>query len=469
MATSALWNTFSNPASGPSLFQRIGAAGYGTASGGGSSESASSPANMGRLDGAIDASRSQAASAVSTARQYGQQAIGAGQSGVDAIQAGRPYVDQAYADMRGAADAAGIGYDAAYEAARGMDPYIRGLADEAGNVRGVADRLSPLADTLGGYGNSMWESGTKVTEQALATLGTGLGFINLDAGASPLVAEAIRIYGEIDQDRYVAAAAQDMQTQGENVRAQNERNLARRGVSPTSGAAQALSQQYDRALAVARAAAMTRARERGLNDKAAALQSLIANNANTFLQTGGQLASIGASAQGQAVGAQKGAADVLGTQGGLYGKAGDILGNAGQLQGSQGSLLASIAGGRGNLAGIYGNAANLVTGYDKDLHGAYSALAGITNDVGRNVTGAQNSLASAFNALGSTTLNAGNSITGAQERQAANTLSGEQLRVSAVNGDRGRRVNSGVNVIDNTNNAIAARIAAGAKDPIARF
>lgn len=231
-----------------------------------------------RLEGGIDASRSEASSAVGSAR-----------SGVQAILAGKPDIDRAVGDMRNAANA-----------------------------------MLPIADTMRGEGDAMFDSGTKVTEQALETLGTGLGFIRMDSSASPLVAEALRLYGEFDPDKYVAAAAQDVQAQGDNARAQGMRNLSRMGVSPTSGASQALNQLYDRSLAVARAAAMTRARERGLTDQATQFQNLVTNNANTFLKTGGELASIGTSARAQGVNAQQGAADVLGKAGGLFGNAGEL-------------------------------------------------------------------------------------------------------------------------------------------------
>ena len=142
------------------------------------------------LNQAIDASRSQAAAA-----------IGSSQSGVQAIL--------------------------------GQSGIVNGAI---GRMNDAADAMLPIAADLNGYGNSMWESGTKVTDQALETLGTGLGFIRMDESASPLVAEAIRLYGEFDPDRYVAGAAQDMQSQFDNSQKQSQRELSRMGVSPTSGA-----------------------------------------------------------------------------------------------------------------------------------------------------------------------------------------------------------------------------------------
>ena len=231
----------------------------------------------------------QLTDAISASRSRADAAVGSAQNGVQAILGGRPAVDRAVGDMRNAANA-----------------------------------MLPIADTMRGAGDALLDSGTKVTEQALATLGTGLGFINMDSSASPLVAEAMQRYREADPDNRVAFAAQDVQSQFDNASAQNERELARRGVSPTSGASLALNSLRDRALAVARASAMTRGREQGREEQRSVLQNLIANNANMFLQTGGQLASIGTSARAQGVGAQQGAAGVLGNAGNLFGNAGEL-------------------------------------------------------------------------------------------------------------------------------------------------
>jgi len=424
-----------------------------------------------------------AQSGVDAATSYGDNAISSGQSGVDAILSGRGVVDSAYNNMIAQAEAANRGYDDAEDAARGMDPYIRGVGD-------AATAMLPYADKLGGYGDQMWESGTKVTEQALATLGTGMGFINMDAGASPLVAEALSIYGQIDPNRYVASAAQDVQKAADNAQGQMNRNLARQGVNPSSGAAQAqLQKLFQNSLAVAKAAAMTRARERGINDKATALQNLIANNANTFLQTGGQLASIGASGQGAAVNAQNAAAGVLQNSG-------QLQGTAATLQGNKAGVLGNVAAGRNTVATTYGNASNLVTGYNKDLASAYnvlaglyntagsnvasaySTLAGVTNTAGSNIAGAQQSLAnttqnagnaitSAYNNLAGTTQSAGNAITSAQLQQANITNSTENTRVSAmtrggsaVSTNTGRHYGVGGELLETGNAAVDAQLQA---------
>ena len=237
-----------------------------------------------------------------------------------------------------AADAAVSSSQSAVDAILGR----QGDVDAAvASMRGAADNMLPIAGDLRNQGNAMFESGTKVTEQALETLGTGTGFLRMDSSASPLVAEALKLYGEFDPNRYVATAAQDVQSSFDNARGQQQRNLSRMGVSPGSGAALANERDLSRAQAMAAAAAMTRARERGKTDQAAQFQRLISNNANTFLQTGGQLASIGSSMRSAGAGA--------------LGNAANVLGNAGNL---------------------YGNAGSLSLNFGKDLAGAYNALAG---------------------------------------------------------------------------------------------
>lgn len=261
--------------------------------GGGTGGGLSSP--LAELNGAISSSRAKA-----------REAVGSAQSGVGAILGQKPLIDRTIGDMRGAADS-----------------------------------MLPIADDMLGKSDAMWESGTKVTQQALDTLATGMGFINMDETASPLVAETMRLYGQTDPNRLVGAAVQDVRSRFDAQRGQTERNLSRMGVNPTSGAFASTQSAYDRLKAIAEAAAMQRAMEQGRAEQRSAFQDLVTGNAQKFLQTGGQLASIGASGQQAAVGAQKGAADVL-----------------------------------GNAAGVYGGAANLGLSFGNSLRGAYDALAG---------------------------------------------------------------------------------------------
>lgn len=224
---------------------------------------------------------------------------------------------------------------------------VSAILGQSGNVnqsieamRDSAAEMRPIAGKLQGYGDELWAEGSRVMDDALSVLDTGMGFINMDADSSPLVAEALRLYGEFDPDKYVAGAAQDVQIQADNARGQSERQLARMGVNPTSGAYAALKSQLQRSLATAKAAAMTRARERGKTDAATMFQSLIADNANKFLSQGGSLASQGAAIKGQGANAQTGAASVL-----------------------------------ADIAGVEGNAATLGLNFSKALQDAYQALA----------------------------------------------------------------------------------------------
>jgi hypothetical protein len=224
---------------------------------------------------------------------------------------------------------------------------VSAILGQSGNVnqgiaamRDSAAKMRPIADKLQGYGDELWAEGSRVMDDALSVLDTGMGFINMDADSSPLVAEALRLYGEFDPDKYVAGAAQDIQSQADNARGQSERQLARMGVNPTSGAYAALKSQLQRSLATAKAAAMTRARERGKTDAATMFQSLIADNANKFLSQGSSLAGQGAAIKGQGASAQTGAASVL-----------------------------------ADIAGVEGNAATLGLNFSNALQDAYQALA----------------------------------------------------------------------------------------------
>lgn len=336
---------------------------------------------------------------VTEARRYGDTAIESGMSALEAILSGRGYVEDSTERMRELAETAGRTYDASEAEAYGMRPYIQGVMSDSERVRNMADALLPDAQTLREYGDSMWQSGTKVTEQALATLGTGMGFINLDSSASPLVKQALTLYGEFDPDAYAAKAEADTQAKFDNARGQMERDLARKGVQ--GGAAQAaLMNQFARSLATARASARTLARERGIADRASMFQSLITKNALDFLGRGGELASIGSTAQSNAVGARDKAAGVVNSAGDLYGKAGGLVKDAGTMQGSLSSMLATIAEGRGSLSSIYKDISNLFTGYNKDLAGAYDSLANIQNSAGDNVLRALGNLGAIQNAAG---------------------------------------------------------------------
>lgn len=271
------------------------------------------------LDASISESRAQAASAV-----------GSASSGVGAILAQSGSVN------------------------RGMEA-----------IRESADQMRPIADKLQGYGDTLWGEGTQIMDSALKTLGVGEGFMDMDASSSPLVAEALKLYGEFDPDKYVAAASQDVQSQFDNARGQSERNLARMGVNPSSGAYAALQSQLQRSLATARAAAMIRARSLGKTEQATAFQNLVMNPAKEFLAQGGSLASQGANIQGQGAAAQSSAAGVL-----------------------------------GDIANLEGSAAKLGLDYGNSLQSAYNALAGMQMSQADNTRNTEALRVSAINGGG---------------------------------------------------------------------
>lgn len=402
-----------------------------------------------QLDSAISEARGQGSAAIDTARNYGTQAIStsqqavdnardyanrsiaSGQSGVSAILSGRGAVDDARAALRKIGNAANAEYDDAAKTARGMESDILAIRRGAADVRGVAEALTPYADALRQYGAEMWNDAGTVMDDALSTLGVGMGFINMDASAAPLVAEALRLYGEFDPDKYVAEAAQDVQSAYANARGQQERALSRMGVNPSSGAYQnAMQKLYSQSLATALSAAMTKAKERGKTEQSSQFQKLIVDNALKFLQDGGSLANTASGMQSSAANVYGSGAGILEKQAGLYADAASVYKNSGALQGSLAELLSGIAGNRAStLAGLETTASNLATNYAKEVQSAYSTLANIQQNAGNSVTGALNSLASM-------TQGVGNSIASAQQKHADVLNSTEALRVHAVNGGR---------------------------------
>lgn len=209
--------------------------------------------------------------------------------------------------------------------------------DWAGKVGGVAESLTPYAQAMKDYGSAVYGQGQTLVDQGNALLGTWSNF-------APLVGKYTSALQSLDPNNQVSLAAHDVQSSYQNAQGQNQRAMARMGVDPSSGAYQAQKAQWDQALATALAGAKTRARNQGLNEQVTALAQGLGMGSN-LAQAGAQIGSQGTTAMTQAGGLLGQAADILNTQGGLYGTAGQLAGTAGSLMGSQ--------------AGIYGDAGQL--------------------------------------------------------------------------------------------------------------
>ena len=227
----------------------------------------------------------------------------------------------------------------------------------------------------------------------------------------------------------MSQAASDTQSSVQNALAQSERELARRGVSATSGAFGALQRTATQLLATSLAAAKTKARQMGFDQQAAQLDKMVSaagalyNMGNATEQNAIAAKNAGTGAvgkQGDLIAAQGAgyksvgdlhtasadifgasgklnalAADILGKQGDLEASAGGLIQNAGGLQASAGglfkdagSLMGQAAGVVGDAAGVMGNAASLNNQYLQLLSSAFGTLASAHNAAANTKLGA---------------------------------------------------------------------------------
>ena len=277
---------------------------------------------------------------------------------------------------------------AAAGAARGDAASMRNQAQlvntQAGAVNSTADalaglvpQLDPYRDTLTGYGDDLNALANSLTEQAKDVFGQGGALVNMDRSKGGLSAEYMSMYDLLSPDRYVSRAASDVQGSYANALGQQNRNLARQGVSAGSGAAMGLTQQFNRVLATALAAAKTNARQQGITEKSAFLDKMT-SAANTLYNMGNQTQAQALSAQGLAGDMQNKAAGIITQQGGLLQDAGALRAQAGQLY--------------SNAASIFGSAGGLELDAGKLEESAYQALASAEQAAANYYLGAANAM-----------------------------------------------------------------------------
>ena len=245
---------------------------------------------------------------------------------------------------------------------------------QAGSVNMTADELAalattlaPYADKLGGYGDELSALATSLTEQANDTFGQAGALVNMSPNASGLAGEYLNHYASLSPERYVSRAGSDAQAFAENALAQNQRALARRGVSVGSGAGLGMRQQYARMLAELTSSAKTKAWDAG-NKAQGEFLGTITNAAKTFYDMGTSGMTQALSAKTSAGDMQKGAAQVIQAQGGL-------LQDAGSLRAAAGNLYANAASIFGSAAGIENDYLNLIESSYKTLSVAWSDAA----------------------------------------------------------------------------------------------
>ena len=274
-------------------------------------------------------------------------------AGLDAVIAGGGQIRSDTNSMRGQAQLVNTQGNA-----------VNMTADE---LAALATTLTPYANKLGGYGDELAALATSLTEQSNDAFGQASALVNMDPNATGMAAEYMKHYASLSPERYVSRAASDAQASAENAMAQNQRALARRGVSVGSGAGLGMRQQYARMLAELTSSAKTKAWDEG-NKAQGAFLSTMTGAAKTFYDMGSQGTSQAISAMGQAGDMQKGAANVIATQGGL-------IKDAGSLRATAGTLFSNAASIFGSAAGIENNYLNTLEGAYKDLSSAYTSAA----------------------------------------------------------------------------------------------
>ena len=280
-------------------------------------------------------------------------AVDAAQAGLSAVLAGGGQIRSDTNSMRGQAQLVNT-----------QAGSVNMTADE---LAALATTLAPYADKLGGYGDELSALATSLTEQANDKFGQADALVNMGPNASGLAGEYLKHYASLSPERYVSRAGSDAQASAENALAQNQRALARRGVSVGSGAGLGMRQQYARMLAELTSSAKTKAWDEG-NKAQGAFLGTMTNAAKTFYDMGSQGTQQAIAAMGQAGDMQKGAAQVIQAQGGL-------LQDAGSLRATAGTLYANAASIFGSAAGIENDYLNLVESSYKTLSGAWTDAA----------------------------------------------------------------------------------------------
>ena len=181
----------------------------------------------------------------------------------------------------------------------------------AAKAEAAADALSPYAAALKSYGDQLFNEGSSMVESGRGLEGFGKALFSMDASGGGLIGQYIDNLMQYDPELKVSQAASDVQNAAASAQAQNDRDLARRGVNPSSGAALAARENAARTLAAVLAGAKTNARQAAQNEKQTALRNALADAASLFdkgltaQQAGAGVQGLGADTTGKAAGVPK--------------------------------------------------------------------------------------------------------------------------------------------------------------------
>lgn len=252
----------------------------------------------------------------------------------------------------------------------GAADAVRGQAQAtiplAGKTEAAVDALSPYAAALKSYGDQLFNEGASMVESGRGLEGFGKALFGMDASGGGLIGQYIDNIMQYDPELKVSQAASDVQNAAENAQAQNDRNLARRGVNSSSGAALVARENAARTLAAILAGAKTNARQAAQNEQNTALRNALADAASLFdkgieaQRAGAGVQGLGADTTGKAADVQKdivnGLTQVAGIResiANMFGKVGNILGEAGANEARAAAAMRDSAGVDAQIAGYY--------------------------------------------------------------------------------------------------------------------
>lgn len=247
--------------------------------------------------------------------------------------------------------------------AANMDQYAQSIggigdsmADYTAKFNAQADALNPYIADYNRYADTLWNQGLGIFNTGGDMTGQGRNLMAMNGRNDPdsLAGRYESWVRQLDPDRYVAMAAQDVQKSYDNVEAQQLRAMGRAGYDASSTKTAEFQQRMKQGLAAALAGAKTRARQQGLSDMGAALQAAL-GQAEQMVSLGMDISKAGASIEEAGAGLRGDAANLEARKAQIYGMAADN-------EKSRAAVYNTAAGIWATKAQIYNNAATAMLG-----------------------------------------------------------------------------------------------------------
>ena len=338
----------------------------------------------------------------------GRNAISDASSILDAVRSGGDQVQQEITNINNSAGQIGRDADAIRSAADLTGSFVPLISNQAGavndaaiglrgnadDIRNLVQGLTPYEDQMKSYASQLWDQGTETYNRGVGFYDNAEALLAMDKSVGGLVSQYIDIINGYDPTLKVEQAATDTALAHKNANDAMTRDLARRGINGSSGAAIAARQNLAATYEAALAGAKTTARNQALQDQKVALDDAmrhvmeLAGQGDSTTRSGAEMQNAGQGAlrdaegvrkdmiagQGEAANIDKAAADLFNSAGELFGTAAGVAGKSGELYGTAGNLTS-------NQADLYKKAAD-----------ALNAFLGVQNDAERNVQSAYGNL-----------------------------------------------------------------------------